>query len=135
MAHIYRPHGPDKVWPKEIEIQGLCGDEGDIRISACLTSRPTPPALSPSGFAKSAKSEKPIGQWDEIRILVDAGHIEVFVNGVLQNLAWYRAACAGTSLFKPKAARWNSAKWNSLRSTRRPAGQDQNRAKAAQNYK
>ena len=88
--------GPDKVWPKEIEIQGLCGDEGDIRNIRLFDFTADPARTEPKRIRKiGPSSEKPIGQWDEIRILVDAGHIEVFVNGVLQNLAWYRGSLRG----------------------------------------
>jgi len=80
--------GPDKVWPKSIEAQGMSNNMGDIwnidnvrmKVDPARTKGRRTVKLHPS-------NEKPIGQWNEYEVLLNAGNLRIYVNRLLQNTA------------------------------------------------
>jgi Domain of Unknown Function (DUF1080) len=81
--------GPDKVWPHSIEAQGQTGEEGDLRNVADFKLTMDPARTEPKRLRRMGDSEKPIGEWETIQIIVDHGQLSLTVNGVLQNQAAY----------------------------------------------
>jgi hypothetical protein len=80
--------GPDAIWPHCLECQTLNGDEGDIRGITNFHMTCDPARTEARRFRKiGPSSEKPVGEWETIRIVVDSGNLSVYVNDVLQNLA------------------------------------------------
>lgn len=84
--------GPDKIWPKTMQIQGTFGSVGDI-----VNQGEFKWTVEQSRFRSSATdsrvlkigpaSEKPLGEWNTIEIIVNRGQVSVKVNGTLQNTA------------------------------------------------
>jgi hypothetical protein len=89
--------GPDKVWPG-IEIQTQTGDAGDF-WNHNLLKMTTDPARTKSGGRRIVKlspdSQKPVGQWDSIEVIVDNGNLIYKVNGQIQNVATSTEGLAG----------------------------------------
>jgi hypothetical protein len=80
--------GPDKVWPRCLEVQGMNGEEGDVRNVADFRMTMDPARVEPRRLRRIGPDpEKPPGQWETIRIIVDHGKLAVYVNDQLQNVA------------------------------------------------
>ncbi|MGA2584573.1 MAG: DUF1080 domain-containing protein [Tepidisphaeraceae bacterium] len=80
--------GPDMIFPHCLEMQGLVGEEGDIRGITTFKIHSDPARTEARRFPKiGPNSEKPIGEWESILTIVDHGTIRLFVNGVFQNWA------------------------------------------------
>ncbi len=93
---LLRMVGEDKVWPKSVEAQLQHQNAGDfwnidmfaMRVDADRTSGRRTTKLKPG-------NEKPLGEWNHYRIVVDGGNIKLYVNGDLQNEATEVAEVAG----------------------------------------
>lgn len=85
---LLRVGDEDGVWPRSIEGQLFSGSAGDIWN---IGEVPMRTAASRTEGRRTAKarpsSEKPIGEWNRYRIVMDRGDLELWVNGVLQNTA------------------------------------------------
>lgn len=80
--------GPDKIWPRCLEIQGASDQMGDFWNMGELKLTAPPDRVRGRRVVKMAtSSEKPMGEWDTVEILVDHGRVSVTVNGTLQNIA------------------------------------------------
>ena len=85
---LLRVTGPDKVWPRSVEAQLHSGNAGDFWNIGEFPMKVDPGRTEGRRTVKAApSSEKPIGEWNEYRILVDGPRIALWVNGVLQNSA------------------------------------------------
>jgi hypothetical protein len=88
--------GPDKVWPRCLEVQGASGEEGDIRNVADFKLDMDQSRVEPKRLKRIGPDpEKPPGEWETIVLAVDHGKISVTVNGQLQNTATARESLAG----------------------------------------
>ncbi|HVT89692.1 MAG TPA: DUF1080 domain-containing protein [Tepidisphaeraceae bacterium] len=84
--------GPDKIWPKTMQVQGTNGSIGDLVNQGEFKWN-----VDQSRFKSSATdsrvtkigpaSEKPMGEWDVVELTVDHGNVSVKVNGQIQNVA------------------------------------------------
>lgn len=85
---------PANPFPKGIECQLKAGQAGDFvllngsdlneyTLPEGVTERPKFPVIE----KRNASSEKPVGEWNKMKITVADGAISVFVNDVLQNEA------------------------------------------------
>ncbi|HSV13043.1 MAG TPA: DUF1080 domain-containing protein [Tepidisphaeraceae bacterium] len=93
---LFAISGPDKVWPHCLEAQGQNGEEGDIRNVADFELNMDPSRLEPKRLRRiGPSSEKPVGEWETIEVIVDHGNLTLKVNGQLQNLATYSEELAG----------------------------------------
>jgi hypothetical protein len=89
--------GPDKLWPKSLEAQGQTDNTGDIRGIANWELTADQDRLENGRIRKiGPNSEKPIGQWDTIEVIVDGGQITITVNGQVQNAASTTQSLKGT---------------------------------------
>lgn len=85
---LLRVQQPDKVWPKSVEAQLQSRSAGDIwnigdfpmTVDKARTDGRHTTMAAPC-------SEKPLGEWNQYRIVLDGGNLQLFVNGVLQNTA------------------------------------------------
>lgn len=83
---LVRMVGPDKVWPKSIECQGMSGDVGDIFNIDQFPAKADPSRTEGRRTVKLFPSnERPLGEWNTCEIIADGGEIIVKVNGMLQN--------------------------------------------------
>jgi hypothetical protein len=88
--------GPDKVWPKCLEVQAATGEEGDIRNIADFKLTMDGARVEPKRLKRlGPDSEKPVGEWETIVITVDHGNLTVTVNGQVQNTATYTEPLVG----------------------------------------
>ncbi|MSR17564.1 MAG: DUF1080 domain-containing protein [Phycisphaerales bacterium] len=85
---LLRVVGPDMVWPKSIEAQLHSENAGDIWNIGEVPMKADPARTSGRRTTKASScSEFPLGQWNSYRIVLDEGHLQLFVNDVLQNEA------------------------------------------------
>ncbi|HOJ69296.1 MAG TPA: DUF1080 domain-containing protein [Candidatus Hydrogenedentes bacterium] len=84
----------DEVWPKSIEAQLNSGDAGDIWVIGGTTFKEHGGKEDRRVPKKEKSSEKPLGEWNQYRIVCKGDTIELYVNGVLQNRA---TQCSVTS--------------------------------------
>jgi hypothetical protein len=101
--------GPDKVWPKNLQIQGTWGDVGDFIDQYGLKMTVDPARTKVRGTDIVTKkmaptSEAPLGQWYTVETFVDHGKAWVIVNGVLQNVATETEPLTGTIGFQAEGA-------------------------------
>ncbi|QDU62240.1 hypothetical protein Pan216_31070 [Planctomycetes bacterium Pan216] len=81
--------GPDRIWPKGVEAQLMAGHAGDFWLvgGAKLTidkSRQDK-RVARHYFRTKDGVEKPLGQWNDYKIVCDGGTIKLFINGELVN--------------------------------------------------
>ena len=80
--------GPDKVWPHCIECQSLNGEEGDFRNIAEFKMTMDPARTEARRLRRIGPDpEKPPGQWETFRVIVDHGNLTLYINDSLQNVA------------------------------------------------
>lgn len=85
---LLRVQPPDEVWPKSIEAQLHSGNAGDIWNIGEFPMKPVQARTEGRRTRKEHQSsEKPLGEWNNYRIVLNGGQLKLFVNGVLQNLA------------------------------------------------
>jgi hypothetical protein len=85
---LLRMVGEDKVWPKSVEAQLMHRNAGDIWNIDNVKMTVDPNRTMGRRTVKLKESnEKPLGEWNHYRIVVDGGKIELYVNGELQNTA------------------------------------------------
>ena len=85
---------PTNPFPNGIECQLMAGKAGDLvllggsdlneyTLPEGVTQRPAFPVIE----KKEASTEKPTGEWNKVKITVEDGAFQVFINGTLQNSA------------------------------------------------
>src|SRR5690554_1430203 len=85
---------PTNPFPKGIECQLKAGQAGDLvllsgadlneyTLPEGVTEKPAFPVIN----KKESSSEKPTGEWNKAKIVVEDGKITVYINDVLQNIA------------------------------------------------
>lgn len=85
---LLRVQEPDRVWPTSVEAQLHSGNAGDIWNIGEFPMWTDPARTEGRRTAKrSASSEKPLGEWNRYRIVLDGGTMLLYVNDVLQNEA------------------------------------------------
>lgn len=85
---LLRVQEPDKVWPTSVEAQLQSKSAGDIWN---IGNFPMKVETSRTDGRHTEKAhptnEKPLGEWNRYRIVLDGGHLQLWVNGLLQNEA------------------------------------------------
>lgn len=85
---LLRIQQPDQVWPKSIEAQLHSKNAGDIWNIGEFPLTPDPSRTDGRRTRKAHDTnEKPLGEWNRYRIVLDGGHLQLFVNDLLQNEA------------------------------------------------
>lgn len=85
---LLRVQPPDVVWPMSIEAQLHSGNAGDIWNIGEFPMTVAPARTEGRRTRKEhASSEKPLGEWNRYRIVMNGGELKLFVNNVLQNSA------------------------------------------------
>ncbi len=84
-------------WPG-LEIQTMTGDAGDL-WNHNLLKMTGDPSRTVSGGKRIVKagpdSQKPVGEWDTMEVIVDSGYLVFKVNGVVQNVVTDTESLAG----------------------------------------
>ncbi|MEY3027442.1 MAG: hypothetical protein RLZZ238_2339 [Planctomycetota bacterium] len=85
---LLRTIGEDVVWPKSMEAQLHSRNAGDFwnigEYQATVDAKRTNGRHT---VKLHETNEKPLGEWNRYRIVVNGGTIELWVNGLLQNVA------------------------------------------------
>lgn len=85
---LLRTIGDDVVWPKSMEAQLHSKNAGDFwnigEYKATVDAKRTNGRHT---VKLRDTNEKPLGEWNQYRIVVNKGTIELWVNGLLQNVA------------------------------------------------
>ena len=85
---LIRVQPPDQVWPTSIEAQLHSENAGDIWNIGDYPMLTAPARTEGRRTTKEhASSEKPLGEWNQYRIVMNGGELKLFVNSVLQNTA------------------------------------------------
>jgi len=85
---LLRAVGPDKVWPKSIEAQGMSNSMGDIWNIGEFPMKVDPARTRGRHTVKMHPSnEKPIGQWNDYEVCLNGSDLRIYVNRLLQNIA------------------------------------------------
>jgi hypothetical protein len=85
---LLRTVGDDQVWPKSMEAQLQSRSAGDFWNIEEVKATVDPKRTNGRHTVKLHETnEKPLGEWNHYRIVVHTGTIELWVNGLLQNVA------------------------------------------------
>jgi hypothetical protein len=122
---LYHVQGPDKVWPRSVELQIQEGATGDFWMtdSASLTGRDGKRVTGPAGralpidrFGKgpwqnvvgyrdpNGEVERPHGEWNVVELLVRGDTVRHYVNGTLVNEGTAPFPSEGKILFQSEGA-------------------------------
>ena len=104
---LLRVQGEDRVWPRCIEAQLKSGRAGDFYALGDATLKADPARVDPARshhVPHREPCERPAGEWNHYRILVDGGKIELEINGTLANEAWECAEVPGRIAFQSEGA-------------------------------
>ena len=102
---LIRTTGKDKIWPKSLEAQLNAGGAGDFwGLDGYRLSGPNErlKSLTHETFGvltnlkKTQDSEKPVGEWNEYRIVADGATVTLFINGRQVNQATGCDVVSGT---------------------------------------
>jgi hypothetical protein len=88
----------DKVWPG-LEIQTRTGNAGELWNHNSLKLTANPAYIDPKNpkhiFRATDDSQKPVGEWETMEVIVDAGNLVFKVNGVVQSVVTNTESLAG----------------------------------------
>jgi hypothetical protein len=85
---LLRVQEKDEVWPKSMEAQLHSKNAGDIWNIGDFPAKADASRTNGRHTAKAhPTNEKPLGEWNRYRIVLDGGRLQLFVNGLLQNEA------------------------------------------------
>ena len=85
---LLRTIGDDTVWPKSMEAQLHSKNAGDFwNIGEYKATTDAKRTNGRHTVKLRETNEKPLGEWNQYRIVVNEGTIELWVNGLLQNVA------------------------------------------------
>jgi hypothetical protein len=85
---LLRVQPPDQVWPESMEAQLMSGRAGDIWNIGDFPMVTDAARTSGRHTAmEGTSSERPLGEWNRYRIVVDGPVLELYVNGSLKNRA------------------------------------------------
>ena len=85
---LLRTIGEDTVWPKSMEAQLHSKNAGDFwNIGEYKATTDAKRTDGRRTVKRRDSNEKPLGEWNKYRIVVNNGTIELWVNGLMQNMA------------------------------------------------
>ncbi len=83
---LLRAHGEEQVWPKGLEAQLKVENAGDAFTNLGFKVNPVPGRSEDRRTQKLHPSnEKPQGEWNDYRLVMDGDSLTIEVNGLLQN--------------------------------------------------
>lgn len=75
----------DNIWPTCYQVQQKAGDAGDIIFMNGLWAKECTDKVKFTVTKMKPSNEKPLGQWNSMRVICKDKTLRVYVNGVLQN--------------------------------------------------
>ncbi len=76
---------PDTVWPACFQVQQRAGAAGDIICMNGLWTKECKDSVKFTVPKMKPSNEKPLGEWNSMKIICKGKTLKVFVNGLLQN--------------------------------------------------
>ena len=99
------------VWPKSIEVQLMAENAGDfwligetIEVDEKQIAKDRKGGPSRRRINLTDGSEKPLGEWNQMRIITKGASLEVYVNGVLVNKGSNASATEGAICLQSEKA-------------------------------
>lgn len=101
---LFHVQEPDMVWPKSFEGQMYHENAGDIYVieGSDINERTDKEDRRVKKLEDS--SEKPLGEWNDYRVVAKGDTFELYVNGVLQNRATGATLTSGYIAFQSEGA-------------------------------
>lgn len=102
---LLRVQPPHKVWPRSIEAQLQSGNAGDfwnIDKFPMLTDNKRTSGRHTK--KQSPSNEKPLGEWNQYKLLVHGSKVTLTVNGTVQNIATWAARWSGPIALQSEGA-------------------------------
>ena len=75
----------DTIWPVCYQVQQKAGDAGDIICMNGVWAKECTDSVKFTVKKLKASNEKPLGEWNTMKVICKNKTLKVFVNGVLQN--------------------------------------------------
>ncbi len=75
----------DTVWPVCYQVQQKAGDAGDIICMNGLWAKECIDSVKFTVKKMQPSNEKPLGEWNSMKVICTGKLLKVFVNGILQN--------------------------------------------------
>lgn len=102
---LLRVQQPDEVWPKSIEAQLESKSAGDIwNIGNFPLKTDTTRTQGRRTVKLHDTNEKPLGEWNRYRIVLNGGTLELYVNDLLQNTGTDAQVVAGRIALQSEGA-------------------------------
>jgi hypothetical protein len=79
--------GPDKVWPRCVEVQLQRDNAGDLWVTDGTDFAERTNRTDKCVVKRHPHNEKKVGRWNRAEIVCRGGSIDVYINGLLQNTA------------------------------------------------
>jgi hypothetical protein len=99
------------VWPSSIEVQLASGNAGDfwligetIDVEEKQIAPPRKGKPSRRRLNLTDDSEKPLGEWNRMRIVAEGARLEVYVNDVKVNRGWNASVSQGAICLQTEKA-------------------------------
>jgi len=102
--------GPDKVWPKSIECQGMFQNQGDFFVIGGTECKEHKGKKGRRVAKKGPHNEKPLGEWNLYEIVCDGDTVRPYVNGKLMNEATECSVSSGRICIQSEGAQWEARK-------------------------
>ncbi|MCK4565525.1 MAG: DUF1080 domain-containing protein [Verrucomicrobia bacterium] len=110
LIHCSKPREMS-IWPKSIEVQLASDNAGDfwqigetieVEEKQIVKNKKGQPSRRRLNLTDDA--EKPLGEWNEMRVVVKDATVAVFVNGTLVNKGWKASATEGAICLQAEGA-------------------------------
>jgi len=82
LVHIQQK---DTIWPVCYQVQQKAGDAGDIICMNGLWAKECTDSVKFTVRKLQSSNEKPLGEWNTMRVISKDKTLKVYVNGILQN--------------------------------------------------
>jgi hypothetical protein len=99
------------VWPKSVEVQLMKDNAGDFwQIGERVEVHPDQIVTGKNGKVSRRRlnltdgSEKPMGEWNKMRVVAKGKTVEVYVNGILVNKGWAMSVTEGSICLQAERA-------------------------------
>ena len=110
LVHCSKPRFMN-VWPQSIEVQLMKDNAGDFWVIG-ESIEVNPEQIAPAGKKGPSRrrlnltddSEKPLGEWNKMRVIAKGNTVEVYVNGTLVQKGWNASVSEGAICLQAERA-------------------------------